>query len=438
MEDQAPENGERGHQILDPLLPTNCSLVKKPSLPKDPSFSPKFNYHKRSLTTESFSSAQASTDGDDNDDDAESSDSFNTAEFDNRQRDARKLGMVHYSVLEGTYLTSLELAMSRLPLSDYRRKFLVCDSHTENKDTQCKVAEVVKSPSAPEESLLATSAGLPHDYQLNLPCRPKGSSGITFHSQVSKLEDQADVSVEVAHAQEATDASAMLYAGSITAEQPQSELFAQDNHSENDKEEAEKHTESAPILEAKSDCIVQINEYFEIRNTSLGGSGSFSRKDLKRGDVILREHFIIRTNSYTMEAQFESLDLVGRRAYLCLHPHWPLNQENLDVMNAICHTNAFNIGGGTAVFPIAARFNHKCSSMSNIDFDYDRRAGLMVFTVKAEEIAAGEELTLSYGGNPRSLHERYGFFCQCGGCEGWSQEQADELQKLNWACWDDE
>lgn len=95
---------------------------------------------------------------------------------------------------------------------------------------------------------------------------------------------------------------------------------------------------------------------------------------------------------------------------------------------------SFNIGGGTAVFPIAARFNHKCSSMSNIDFDYDRRAGLMVFTVKAETVAAGEELTLSYGGNPRTLHERYGFFCQCGGCEGWSQEQADELQKLNWGC----
>lgn len=72
--------------------------------------------------------------------------------------------------------------------------------------------------------------------------------------------------------------------------------------------------------------------------------------------------------------------------------------------------------------------------MSNIDFDYDRRAGLMVFTVKAETVAAGEELTLSYGGNPRTLHERYGFFCQCGGCEGWSQEQADELQKLNWGC----
>ncbi|QBZ62585.1 hypothetical protein PoMZ_11468 [Pyricularia oryzae] len=436
MEHQAPEDGEQTFQgsyyvMMNRLSPLS---VKKPSLPKRPYFSAKFYYLDSSSPAESFSGARTTTDDYVYDDDAESSDSFNSVEFNDRRRDARKQEKVHYSILKDTYLTSLELAMSRLPLNDHRRELLVDDCQSEKEDLPSKLAEAVKLPSAPEADDLAASTDLAQNQQLNLPYRFKDTVKITGQSQVDEHEDQTDTNDVLAHTQDPIDASAMLGAGDSTDVRAPTEHLEHDENTEDVEEEGQKHTDSGPVQEPKSDCTVQINEYFEIRNTSLGGSGSFSRKDLKRGDVILRESFIIRTNSYTMEAQFESLDVVGRRAYLCLHPHWPLNQENLDVMNAICHTNAFNIGGGTAVFPIAARFNHKCSSMSNIDFDYDRRAGLMVFTVKAETVAAGEELTLSYGGNPRTLHERYGFFCQCGGCEGWSQEQADELQKLNWGC----
>ncbi|TLS24221.1 hypothetical protein PpBr36_08480 [Pyricularia pennisetigena] len=437
MEHQASEDGEQMLQLLDYILTDHSFFSSTDSFSASNSTpsSEGFPFANDSSPSTSFNSTWSSVDnGSNNRDDTESScssDTFNSVEFNDRRRKANEWETVHYSILEGTYLASLELAKSRLLLSDSRRELLVDSAENEDEGVHSKSAEAVRLPSASENEM-ATPKTFSHECRLDYPQLSKGGLRHTDLGQDTEHGDQVDISLGVAHTHGSTDAASMLSTGSGIAGQAPSELLEHDKLTKNEKKEGLKQGESAPVLRSESDCLVQINEYFEIRNTSLGGSGSFSRKDLKRGDVILRENFIIRTNSYTLDEQFESLDFVGRRAYLCLHPHWPLNQEKTDVMSAICHTNAFNIGGGSAVFPIAARFNHKCSSMSNIDFNYDRRAGLMVFTVKAEEVAAGEELTLSYGGNPRSLHERYGFFCQCGGCEGWSQEQADELQKLNW------
>lgn len=95
-------------------------------------------------------------------------------------------------------------------------------------------------------------------------------------------------------------------------------------------------------------------------------------------------------------------------------------------------TCSFSTHGGKGVFPVASRFNHKCRDKCNLRFHYDTKRELLVVYVGVEHISAGEELTISYGGNPQTLYQRYGFFCSCGGCDGFSQTQADALEKNNW------
>ena len=84
------------------------------------------------------------------------------------------------------------------------------------------------------------------------------------------------------------------------------------------------------------------------------------------------------------------------------------------------------------VFEIASRFNHACKPKLNVMYNFDTRRDIMVFTVVADVVRAGDELLVCYGAQPLQLYETYGFRCCCGGCLGVSDEEARSVEKVVW------
>lgn len=87
----------------------------------------------------------------------------------------------------------------------------------------------------------------------------------------------------------------------------------------------------------------------------------------------------------------------------------------------------FQLTDGFGIFRTASRFNHACEPARNVDYKFDYRRGLMVFTAR-KPIEEGAELAITYGGSPEDLYMRYGFSCVCGGCSGFSKEQIEALK----------
>jgi hypothetical protein len=88
--------------------------------------------------------------------------------------------------------------------------------------------------------------------------------------------------------------------------------------------------------------------------------------------------------------------------------------------------DSFSISRSQAgLFAIASRFNHNCHPAQNIHYEFDKEKGCLELTVRAERIAAGQELTISYGAGrtPLLLFLWYGFRCRCGSCAGLSDEE---------------
>ncbi|EHK19225.1 uncharacterized protein TRIVIDRAFT_157176, partial [Trichoderma virens Gv29-8] len=80
------------------------------------------------------------------------------------------------------------------------------------------------------------------------------------------------------------------------------------------------------------------------------------------------------------------------------------------------------------LFPIAARFNHACDPVNNVEYEFDHDNGVLTMMVR-EDITAGTELKISYGKNlsPQDLYLCYGFRCSCGGCKGLSDREVDTI-----------
>ncbi|ROT36360.1 SET domain-containing protein [Sodiomyces alkalinus F11] len=164
------------------------------------------------------------------------------------------------------------------------------------------------------------------------------------------------------------------------------------------------------------------NDFFEIRNSPGKGWGAFAVRDLFKGDHILMEQAVIHAYDCNLMEVFNGLDDVERQIVLDLHAYKPAANSSLEarVLSA-WHTNNFACPGdgrGDGLFPVASRFNHACHPKCNVKYCYDRNAKVMVFTVSAVVVKAGEELTITYGKDPDILKEKYGFDCCCGGCEG--------------------
>ncbi|KAI9171876.1 hypothetical protein HJFPF1_01367 [Paramyrothecium foliicola] len=186
---------------------------------------------------------------------------------------------------------------------------------------------------------------------------------------------------------------------------------------------------SLPIVFLKTPNPLFKNESFCITSSGIAGWGARAARDLRKGDVILRELPILTADYTSLFQAFESLDPDLKNVALSLHANKLLKPGTPRVL-AVWETNCFAIGHHlSGLFPVAARFNHACYPAQNIMYRYDRQLGWLEFTVMVESILMGEELTISYGTDltPIQLYLNYGFRCQCGACPGLSDAGIESL-----------
>ncbi|OAA62816.1 DUF1772 domain containing protein [Niveomyces insectorum RCEF 264] len=163
----------------------------------------------------------------------------------------------------------------------------------------------------------------------------------------------------------------------------------------------------------------EINGCFAIRPSPLGGLGSFALRDLERGEHILVERPLLRTDSFHLTRELDRLTPAQRAMFFALHGYHP--DRNASEIERIWTANTFVAGALEGIFPVASRFNHACKP--NVGYHYDRRHDVLVMTMN-EAAPAGTELLISYGNTPAMLFHRFGFRCTCGACTGFSEETA--------------
>ncbi|TFA99129.1 hypothetical protein CCMA1212_008911, partial [Trichoderma ghanense] len=77
------------------------------------------------------------------------------------------------------------------------------------------------------------------------------------------------------------------------------------------------------------------------------------------------------------------------------------------------------------LFPIAARFNHACFTVNNIEYRFHEEKHALKIVVR-RDIAAGRELKISYGkSEARALVFVLKVSCGCGGCKGLSERDIE-------------
>ncbi|OPB37905.1 hypothetical protein A0O28_0101890 [Trichoderma guizhouense] len=171
------------------------------------------------------------------------------------------------------------------------------------------------------------------------------------------------------------------------------------------------------------------NDYFEIAKSNVAGWGAFATRDLTKGDVILREIplFVAETNKVFHE--FYKLDESAKKVALSLHSHRLIKGGTPQILAVCSFAVAHYVSG---LFPIAARFNHACDPINNVEYEFDHDNGVLAMMVR-EDVTAGTELKISYGKNlsPQDLYMCYGFRCSCGGCRGLSDGEVASIT-MHW------
>lgn len=86
-----------------------------------------------------------------------------------------------------------------------------------------------------------------------------------------------------------------------------------------------------------------------------------------------------------------------------------------------------------SIFLVASRFNNACPPRHNIIYRYHKAKQCLILTAK-DDIPQGAELTIHYGGQPRSLFLKWGFRCNCGACQPLTDAQCAEFTNscANW------
>ncbi|KFA65581.1 hypothetical protein S40285_04328 [Stachybotrys chlorohalonatus IBT 40285] len=179
------------------------------------------------------------------------------------------------------------------------------------------------------------------------------------------------------------------------------------------------------IVQRRSPKPNYSNEFFRISESKTAGYGAYAKKDLYGGDVILREAYLLKSIHSDFFDTYERLDEGSKTILQALHMHDGL-KIGTSRIQGIWETNCFAINDHqAALFPIAARFNHACSPTQKVLYEFDEKNDCIVMTVRADHVAAGEELTISYGNDwsPLMLYHLYGFMCRCGACPGLSEAE---------------
>ncbi|KAL7796833.1 hypothetical protein V8C37DRAFT_371608 [Trichoderma ceciliae] len=165
------------------------------------------------------------------------------------------------------------------------------------------------------------------------------------------------------------------------------------------------------------------NEYFQVAESSVAGWGAFATRDLTKGDVILREIPLFVSENDDVFHEFYKLDKNAMNVALSLHSHQLIKGGTPRILG-VWRTNCFAITHNMAgLFPIAARFNHACHPINNVEYQFDHDNNTLIMMAR-EDITAGQELTISYvkDWNPQLLYLCYGFRCRCGYCKGLDDE----------------
>jgi hypothetical protein len=204
--------------------------------------------------------------------------------------------------------------------------------------------------------------------------------------------------------------------------------------------------QSAPKLTVRPD-----SEFYEIRSVPGKGYGCFAVRDIPRGTRILADSplIVVPVAEYLLsdiQPVFDKLSLEDQALYFTLHSahgqdpaKWPKkihesvpSQErrrieeqhaartgNKATIISIFQTNCMEMDNGAAIFPNAARFNHRCNP--NACFTWNPLIGRETIH-SIRNIAADEEITLSYcdmnhdKATRRWELKHYGFECNCAAC----------------------
>ncbi|KAL7906130.1 hypothetical protein GGI35DRAFT_482914 [Trichoderma velutinum] len=196
----------------------------------------------------------------------------------------------------------------------------------------------------------------------------------------------------------------------------------------NDTCEAQENTDNADVdLEIRKDIKAPLsppailkmspgpmyrNEYFEVAKSSVAGWGAFATRDLTKGDVILREMPLFVAETDKVFHEFYKLDGSAKKVALSLHSHRLVKGGTPQIL-AVWQTNCFAVAHHVSgLFPIAARFNHACDPINNVEYEFDHDNEVLTLMVR-EDVTAGTELKISYGKNlsPQDLAGRRRAYC---------------------------
>ncbi|KAJ3999858.1 hypothetical protein F5050DRAFT_1851328 [Lentinula boryana] len=206
---------------------------------------------------------------------------------------------------------------------------------------------------------------------------------------------------------------------------------------------------------------VVLDDDFEARDASIfsvqeipgKGKGVIAVRDIKRGEVVIRERplFIVPSeiNTSPTALMTHHLSLLTpyqyAQFYNLSYVNFPADHDpEIDLAElalAIFQTNAVSAGVDSAgVFPRMARLNHGCSSAFNVVYSWREKEGLLVVHA-LKDVRKGQELLTTYTDTKRTrdqrrahLRHQYSFHCTCDVCSlpnGKSKESDHRLMSMS-------
>ncbi|TVY14729.1 SET domain-containing protein 5 [Lachnellula arida] len=155
------------------------------------------------------------------------------------------------------------------------------------------------------------------------------------------------------------------------------------------------------------------NDFFEVRSSPKGGLGAFASADIPEGTVIMTEAPLFRTPALQIFWTYDALSDEQKRAYKQLACWFGIEDHKIP---AIFTTNRFETGKGLGgIFLESSRFNHACHPHATCTYRWDEAENLMTFT-SIMDVKKGEEMTIAYTSEPKTLKKNYGFDCDCPSC----------------------
>lgn len=159
------------------------------------------------------------------------------------------------------------------------------------------------------------------------------------------------------------------------------------------------------------------------------GIGGFAKRDIVRGEVVLREKPIVTVaDASGLDAAIAALDDTARRKFFSLCD-WRTPKTALGIFQS----NGYPCGDKAGVCFKFSRVNHSCAP--NLCHVWDEDGFYYVFAAK--DIRKGDELCTTYidVAQPRSqrqaiLRDHFGFDCRCPACEEPSSQGDDRRQRI--------